>query len=76
MRNFSDSFQQHQTVIHVHAVEAAACGTPVIATTSSPLPRLLAGGGLFVNPREPSELKAALEPLLEKATVFGDDGGR
>ena len=32
------------------AVEAAACGTPVIATTESPLPQLLAGGGLFVAP--------------------------
>jgi glycosyltransferase involved in cell wall biosynthesis len=32
------------------AVEAAACGAPVIATTASPLPDLLAGGGLFVTP--------------------------
>ena len=32
------------------AVEAAACGTPVIATLESPLPQLLEGGGLFVAP--------------------------
>src|SRR5207244_4289264 len=29
------------------AVEAAACGTPVIATRESPLPELLEGGGIF-----------------------------
>ena len=32
------------------AVEAAACGVPVIATTESPLPQLLEGGGIFVAP--------------------------
>ena len=32
------------------AVEAAACGTPVVATTASPLPELLEGGGIFVPP--------------------------
>ena len=34
------------------AIEAAACGAPVIATTASPLPELLEGGGLFVPPRD------------------------
>ncbi len=32
------------------AVEAAACGTPVIATNRSPLPQLLGDGGLYFNP--------------------------
>ena len=32
------------------AVEAAASGAPVIATTESPLPQLLKGGGLFIAP--------------------------
>ena len=32
------------------AVEAAACGAAVVATTESPLPRLLEGGGVFVEP--------------------------
>jgi glycosyltransferase involved in cell wall biosynthesis len=45
------------------AVEAAACGTPVIATTQSPLPELLAGGGLFVPPRDESALLEALRTL-------------
>lgn len=46
------------------AVEAAACGTPVIATRNSPLPELLAGGGLFIDPHQPQELTAALAQLL------------
>ena len=45
------------------AVEAAACGTPVIATTSSPLPALLDGAGLFVAPRDEAGLAAAIETL-------------
>jgi glycosyltransferase involved in cell wall biosynthesis len=46
------------------AVEAAACGTPVIATTASPLPKLLAGGGVFVPPGDVAALTAALLELL------------
>ena len=46
------------------AVEAAACGTPVVATRNSPLPELLKGGGLFVDPERPEELTAALAELL------------
>jgi glycosyltransferase involved in cell wall biosynthesis len=42
------------------AVEAAACGTPVIATTESPLPQLLEGGGIFVTPGDVDGLSAAL----------------
>jgi glycosyltransferase involved in cell wall biosynthesis len=43
------------------AVEAAACGTAVIATVNSPLPLLLAGGGVFVNPESVDEIYSALE---------------
>jgi glycosyltransferase involved in cell wall biosynthesis len=46
------------------AVEAAACGTPVVATRNSPLPRLLEGGGLFIDPSRPRELVEALGRLL------------
>jgi glycosyltransferase involved in cell wall biosynthesis len=46
------------------AIEAAACGTPVVATTASPLPQLLEGGGLFVPPGEVDALTAALLQLL------------
>ena len=47
------------------AVEAAACGTPVIATTASPLPELLAGGGYFVAPRDEEALARAMTVLLK-----------
>lgn len=47
------------------AVEAAACGTPVIATTESPLPQLLQGGGIFVPPRDTDALVRALSLMLE-----------
>ena len=47
------------------AVEAAACGTAVIATTESPLPQLLAGGGLFVAPGDEGALADAMRTLHE-----------
>jgi glycosyltransferase involved in cell wall biosynthesis len=46
------------------AVEAAACGCPVIATTASPLPELLGEGGLYVDPERPEVLERALERVL------------
>lgn len=46
------------------AVEAAACGAPVVATTESPLPELLAGGGIFVEPRDEDALADALRTML------------
>lgn len=46
------------------AVEAAACGTPVIGTTRSPLPRLLAGGGIFVEPGDVPAVTHAMRRLL------------
>jgi glycosyltransferase involved in cell wall biosynthesis len=52
------------------AVEAAACGTPVVATTESPLPQLLAGGGLFVAPGDLDALAGALR------TIVTDEAGR
>ena len=46
------------------AVEAAACGTPVVATTESPLPEILEGGGLFVRPGDETALITALRQML------------
>jgi glycosyltransferase involved in cell wall biosynthesis len=51
------------------AVEAAACGCPVIATTESPLPELLREGGLYVDPLNPDELGLALERVLSSKTL-------
>lgn len=46
------------------AVEAAACAAPVIATTSSPLPALLEGGGWFVDPHDAAAWEEALRACL------------
>ena len=45
------------------AVEAAACGIPVIATVESPLPELLEGGGIFVTPGDLQGLLDAMRRL-------------
>ncbi len=45
------------------AVEAAACGAPVVATTASPLPELLEGGGYFVEPGDLGAVIAAMRAL-------------
>ncbi|MBA3342500.1 MAG: glycosyltransferase family 4 protein [Gemmatimonadaceae bacterium] len=51
------------------AVEAAATGTPVIATSESPLPRLLDGGGIFVRPGDEPGLLAAMRLMLLDETT-------
>jgi glycosyltransferase involved in cell wall biosynthesis len=45
------------------AVEAAACGCPVIATKASPLAQLLGDGGIYIEPSEP-DIARALETVL------------
>ena len=47
------------------AVEAAACGTPCIATRESPLPEVLAGGGIFIDPHDSVALERALAAWLD-----------
>ena len=56
------------------AVEAAACGTPVIATTESPLPELLEGGGFFVKPGDLDQLRDAMRRLLDDAALRASMG--
>jgi glycosyltransferase involved in cell wall biosynthesis len=51
------------------AVEAAACGCPVIATRASPLPAILGRGGLYVDPTDPTELEYALVQILDSAEL-------
>jgi glycosyltransferase involved in cell wall biosynthesis len=51
------------------AIEAAACGCPVIATSASPLPTLLGGGGLYIDPAKPAELEAALGRVLQSENL-------
>jgi len=47
------------------AVEAAACGCPVVATSASPIPELLGAGGLYFNPLDTRQLEGALRQVLE-----------
>ncbi len=56
------------------AVEAAACGTAVIATTASPLPELLAGGGVFVAPGDDAALTAAMRRAAGRRRCAPGDG--
>lgn len=58
------------------AVEAAACRAAVIATTESPLPELLAGGGLFVRPGDVDAVVAAMRTLLDDPTRRAELGAR
>ena len=58
------------------AVEAAACGTPVIGTTHSPLPQLLEGGGLFVTPRDERGLATAIKQLATDEVLRAALGAR
>jgi glycosyltransferase involved in cell wall biosynthesis len=46
------------------AIEAAACGCPVIATRASPLPSLLGQGGLYIDPTDQLDLEHALNAVL------------
>ncbi len=56
------------------AVEAAACGAPVIATTDSPLPELLAGGGIFIRPGDDAALFSAMRTLAADEKKRGELG--
>jgi len=58
------------------AVEAAACSTPVIATTESPLPQLLRGGGFFVRPGDHELLVRAMKTLWRDGPLRRRMGAR
>ncbi len=51
------------------AMEAAACGCPVIATTASPLPTLLGDGGIYIDPTKPEDLERALILVLSSPSL-------
>jgi glycosyltransferase involved in cell wall biosynthesis len=51
------------------ALEALACGTPVIASNISSLPEAVGDAGLLVNPRAPDEIANALLAILTDATL-------
>jgi glycosyltransferase involved in cell wall biosynthesis len=51
------------------AVEAAACGTPVLATTESPIPELLGEGALAISPSDRAGWLQAIERVLRDASL-------
>ena len=53
------------------AIEAAACGLPVIATAASPLPQLLGEGALFFDPHDIAALAQALGRVLDDPALRG-----
>lgn len=54
------------------AVEAAACGTPVVATETSPLPELLEGGGFFVPPGDDDAVLTGMRRLYTDAGLHAE----
>jgi glycosyltransferase involved in cell wall biosynthesis len=46
------------------AIEAAACGCPVIATIASPLPSLLGKGALYIDPTDVRDVERVLNQVL------------
>ncbi len=46
------------------ALEAMACGTPVISSNTSSFPEVIGGAGLQVDPQDPNALAAALKEVL------------
>ena len=51
------------------AVEAAACGCPVVATTASPLPELLGEAGRFCDPQDESGFEESLRQVLDSVEL-------
>jgi len=51
------------------AVEAAACGTPVLATTESPIPELLGDGVIAISPSDRPGWLQAIERVLTDAAL-------
>jgi glycosyltransferase involved in cell wall biosynthesis len=51
------------------ALEAAACGCPVIATKESPLPDLLGEAGLYFDPWKQVQLEDAIERVLNSENL-------
>ena len=46
------------------AIEASACGCPVIATKASPLPNLLGEAALYIDPTDAKDLEHSLDQVL------------
>jgi glycosyltransferase involved in cell wall biosynthesis len=58
------------------AVEAMACGTPVVACRAGALPEVVGvgGGGILVEPDDPGSLAAGIESLMERPATRAELG--
>jgi glycosyltransferase involved in cell wall biosynthesis len=54
------------------ALEAMACGTPVVATTAGNLPALTAGAAVLVAPGDPAALASGLHRVLADPALAAD----
>ena len=51
------------------ALEAMACGTPVVTSTTSSLPEVVGQAGILVEPTDVAALTAALQRVLQEAAL-------
>ncbi len=54
------------------AVEAMACGTPVIVTQNGAVPEVVGDAGLFIDPMEPEALAETIQKLLDDSQLQAD----
>jgi glycosyltransferase involved in cell wall biosynthesis len=62
---------RHWEETSVAALEAAACGTPVVLTEQADLPGIEAAGGGFVVPLDEAAIRAAVERALVLSVDLG-----
>jgi glycosyltransferase involved in cell wall biosynthesis len=53
------------------ALEAIACGTPVVASAVGALPEIVGSAGIVVEPRDPERLASALATAWSDEAVYG-----
>ena len=56
----------------IPVLEAMACGTPVVASSTSALPEAVGNAGLLVDPREPATIADAVRQISNNATLKED----
>jgi glycosyltransferase involved in cell wall biosynthesis len=54
------------------ALEAMACGVPVVAAARGSLPEIMGGAGLLIDPEEPDDLAEALKRVLTDEGIRSD----